>query len=69
MDDKTRSAFFNKAGEGGYAGRLGLKLIELIPGHAIVEMVSSGDDANMFKTFPLFLKGDRGHRLIEPMAR
>ena len=46
MDDVINSSIFNKVAKKGYARKLGLKLIELTPGHAIVEMVSHKDDTN-----------------------
>ena len=48
MDDVIRSSIFNKVAKEGYARKLGLKLIELTPGHATVEMVSNKDDTNIF---------------------
>jgi len=50
MDGKTRKAFFTKVAEEGYAEKLGLKLIELSPGHAVVEMVPGEKDVNIFGT-------------------
>lgn len=48
MDDVIRSSIFKKVVKEGYARKLGLKLIELTPGHAIVEMVPNKDDTNIF---------------------
>jgi acyl-CoA thioesterase len=48
MDEGIRSSFFNRVTEEGYARKLGLRLIELNPGHAVVEMVPSKEDTNIF---------------------
>jgi acyl-CoA thioesterase len=48
MDEEIRSSFFTRVANEGYAGKLGLKLIELTPGHAIVEMVPCKEDTNIF---------------------
>jgi len=50
MDQKIRSSMFKTVNDEGYAGKLGLKLIELSDGHAIVEMVPMNDDVNIFGT-------------------
>ena len=48
MDDEIRSSIFNRVADEGYAGKLGLRLVELTPGHAIVEMVPQKSDDNIF---------------------
>ncbi|UCF84866.1 MAG: PaaI family thioesterase [Desulfobacteraceae bacterium] len=48
MDDVVRASIFNRVAKEGYARKLGIKLIELKPGYAIVEMVSHKDDTNIF---------------------
>ena len=48
MDDEIRSSIFSRVGNEGYAVKLGLRLVELAPGHAIVEMVPQKDDVNIF---------------------
>ena len=48
MDKEIRSAFFSRVANEAYAAKLGLKLIEVTRGHAIVEMVSSEEDTNFF---------------------
>ncbi|MBW1868119.1 MAG: hotdog fold thioesterase [Deltaproteobacteria bacterium] len=50
MDQKIRSSIIENVKGEGYAGKLGLKLIELSDGHAIVEMVPMNNDVNMFGT-------------------
>lgn len=48
MGDKVLSSVFSRIADKGFAGKLGLKLIELTPGHAIVEMTPGKDDVNIF---------------------
>ena len=48
MDQKIRSSIIKSVKAEGYAGKLGLKLIELSDGYAIVEMVPMNDDVNIF---------------------
>ncbi|MCP4682369.1 MAG: hotdog fold thioesterase [Desulfobacterales bacterium] len=48
MDDETIPSIVKEVSHEGFAGKLGLKLIDLTPGHAIVEMVPRKDDTNIF---------------------
>ena len=48
MDVEIRSSIFNRVAQEGYATKLGMKLIEMKPGHAIVEMVPDKEDTNIF---------------------
>ena len=48
MEDKTRSAFLARVGKEGYSKKLGLKLTDLAPGYALVEMAPQEDDSNIF---------------------
>jgi len=48
MDQEIRSSMIKSVKAEGYAGKLGLKLIELSDGYAIVEMVPLNDDVNIF---------------------
>jgi acyl-CoA thioesterase len=48
VDEAVRSSIFDSVAKEGYAKKLGMKLIELSPGHAIVEMVSRRNDTNIF---------------------
>ncbi len=48
MDDEIRSSFFRSMAKEVYSRKLGLKLIEMAPGRAIVQMVPQGDDTNIF---------------------
>jgi len=49
MDKKKVLASISRRVENeAYARKLGIRLVELNPGHAIVEMDSSEDDANIF---------------------
>ena len=48
MDETIRSSIFASVAKEGYATKLGMKLIELSPGHAVVEMVSRNSDTNIF---------------------
>jgi acyl-CoA thioesterase len=47
--DKRR-AYFEAAGEKGLARKLGLTLVDVQPGYALVEMVPTEEDTNMFGT-------------------
>lgn len=48
MDVEIRSSIFNRVAQEGYATKLGMKLVEMKPGHAIVEMVPDKEDTNIF---------------------
>jgi len=48
MDEKIRSAIVERVSMEGYAVKMGLKLIELSSGGAVVEMVPRKDDENIF---------------------
>jgi acyl-CoA thioesterase len=48
MDEEIRSSIFARVANEGYAEKLGLRLIELGEGHAIVEMVPRKEDNNIF---------------------
>ena len=48
MDQETRSSIIKSVKAEGYAGKLGLKLIDFSDGYAIVEMVPTNDDVNIF---------------------
>jgi acyl-CoA thioesterase len=48
MDEEVRSSIFDRVAKEGYAAKLGMKLTELTPGHAIVEMIPEEDDINIF---------------------
>ena len=48
MDVEIRSSIFNRVAQEGYATKLGMKLIEMKPGRAIVEMVPEKEDTNIF---------------------
>lgn len=48
MDDKVISGIFRWVEKESYAQKLGLSLIELEPGYAVVEMVSREDNMNIF---------------------
>jgi acyl-CoA thioesterase len=50
MGDNVLTTVFSRIAEKGYARKLGLKLIELTPGHAIIEMNPGEDYANIFGT-------------------
>ena len=47
MDEKTRSAFFKKVDNEAYAQKLGLKLVDVNDGYAVVEMALSEDTENL----------------------
>ena len=44
MDETIRSAIMERVSNEGYAKKLGLKLVELSSGGAVVEMVPQKDD-------------------------
>jgi acyl-CoA thioesterase len=48
MDKAVRASIFENVAKEGYATKLGMRLIELNPGHAIVEMTSKKSDTNIF---------------------
>ncbi|MBW2609858.1 MAG: PaaI family thioesterase [Deltaproteobacteria bacterium] len=48
MDDKITNAIYNKVENEPYALKMGMRLVELAPGHAIVEMAPQEDTANIF---------------------
>ena len=48
MGDKDLMSVFSNIANKGFAEKLGLMLIELTPGHAIVEMIPGKNDTNIF---------------------
>jgi len=48
MDKMIRSAIMERVAREGYAEKLGLKLVELSSGGAVVEMTPQKDDENIF---------------------
>ncbi|MBT3255068.1 MAG: hotdog fold thioesterase [Deltaproteobacteria bacterium] len=48
MDETIRSAIMERVSMEGYAEKLGLKLVELSSGGAVVEMVPQKEDGNIF---------------------
>ena len=48
MNDEVLSSIFKRASNEAFARKLGMRLVELEPGHAIVEMVPDEDNANIF---------------------
>ncbi len=48
MNDEIIPSIVKEVSNEGFAGKLGLKLIDLTPGHAIVEMAPGKDDTNIF---------------------
>ena len=48
MDEKIVDAVSRRIEEEPYALKLGMRLVELEPGHAVVEMKPQGDTANIF---------------------
>jgi acyl-CoA thioesterase len=48
MDEAVRTAIFRRVASEGYAGKLGLKLVELASGRAVVEMKPQNNDENIF---------------------
>lgn len=50
MGDNVLTTVFSKIADKGFAGKLGIKVISLTPGHAILEMTPGKDDVNLFGT-------------------
>ncbi len=50
MDKEVADAIWRRVAEEPYARKLGLKLVKLEPGYALVEMALGGDMANIFET-------------------
>ena len=48
MDDRIKDAIFNKVANEPYALKMGMKLLKLAPGYAVVEMAPHEDTANIF---------------------
>jgi acyl-CoA thioesterase len=48
MDDKVVPSLFKRVGEEAYARKLGMRLVELERGRAVVEMKAGEDTANIF---------------------
>jgi acyl-CoA thioesterase len=48
MDDPVISAIKKQAASERFADKMGLKLLEIEPGHAVVEMAPQEDNANIF---------------------
>jgi acyl-CoA thioesterase len=48
MDEMIRFAIMEQVAKEGYAEKLGMKLVRLSPGCAVVEMVPQKDDGNIF---------------------
>lgn len=48
MDEKVRQAIFQQLEKEPFAGKLGMKLLEVQAGYAMVEMAFAGDLQNMF---------------------
>gem|GEM_PF-33989 len=48
MDETIRTAIMERVSREGYAEKMGLKLVELASGRAVVEMVPQKDDENIF---------------------
>ena len=48
MEDSIVSSFFKRVENEAYARKLGMRLLELGPGHAIVEMALQDDMTNIF---------------------
>lgn len=48
MDEEIRSSLFRRVEEEGYAKKLGMKLVDVKPGYALVEMAPKGEDVNIF---------------------
>jgi acyl-CoA thioesterase len=48
MDDRVIASLCKRVEEEPYARKLGMRLVSLKPGHAIVEMRSSEDETNIF---------------------
>ncbi len=47
MDEALRSGLLNRAAQEGYARKLGMHVVDLEPGYAVVEMVPDGSDENI----------------------
>jgi acyl-CoA thioesterase len=50
MDDAIRKGLSNRVAQEGYARKLGMRLVDLEPGYAVVEMMPDGSDENIFGT-------------------
>lgn len=50
MEQDSRYAYFGSTEEKGFARKLGLRLVEVNPGRAVVEMLPTDSDTNMFGT-------------------
>lgn len=50
MDELIKSSISKEVSQEGYSGKLGIILVDLAPGYALVEMVPGGDDLNIFGT-------------------
>jgi len=48
MDEKTRTDFFNRVAEEAYAKKLGLRLVDVNDGYAVVEMALTEESENIF---------------------
>ncbi|MFC1824793.1 PaaI family thioesterase [Thermodesulfobacteriota bacterium] len=48
MNEPVVSSIFKEVAREQYARKLGLKLVQLEPGHAVVEMAPQGDNTNIF---------------------
>ena len=48
MDQEVLSSISERVKTEGYAGKLGLKLVTLSDGHAVVDMVPANNDGNIF---------------------
>ena len=48
MSDEVRSAMFKRAVGPGFGRKMGLKLLDVKPGYALVEMVAQKEDTNYF---------------------
>ena len=48
MDDKVIASIYNEVSKESYARKLGMRLVNLEPGHAIVEMAPQDDTMNIF---------------------
>jgi len=48
MDDQVLSSLFKRGSSEAFARKLGMRLVELEPGHAIVEMAPQEDTTNIF---------------------
>ncbi len=50
MKKKIVEALFKRVESGAYARKLGMRLVDLAPGHAVVEMSPQNDNMNIFGT-------------------